>query len=280
MATSFYEIFWVFMTYSVLGWCMEVTYAAVCTGSFVNRGFLNGPVCPIYGVGVLLVLVLLWPLRGSALILFTGSVLVTTVLEFLVGWVLEKLFHDKWWDYSDLPFNIRGYVCLKFSLLWGLACMLIVRVIHPSVMALIRWMPHLFGVIAGGVLGAVFVGDLIITVIAVRRLSVRLRALEDLDHALDRLSERLGTELSENVLTIQEKADILGDRLGDTLDSGMEKAEDLRDELRARSQKLLEQSSYIHERIMKAYPQLGYQNHAAIMERLKRLRGERRNRKK
>lgn len=279
MVASFYEIFWVFLIYSFLGWCMEVTYAAVCDGIFVNRGFLNGPVCPIYGVGVLLVIALLWPLRGNSLILFLGSVIVTTILEFLVGWVLEKLFHDKWWDYSELPFNIKGYVCLKFSLLWGIACMLIVRVIHPSIMALIQWFPHLPGVIVGAVLGAVFIGDLIITVIAVRRLSIRLRALEELDHALDKLSETIGEELSERVLTLQEKADILGERLESSLDSGMEKAEDLRDELRARSQKLLEQRSYIHERIMKAYPQLGRQNHAAIMARLEKLRRERKNRK-
>ncbi|MGM9650092.1 MAG: hypothetical protein ACI3XY_09040 [Butyricicoccaceae bacterium] len=277
MVTGFYEVFWVFLIYSFLGWCMEVTYAAVCNGTFVNRGFLNGPVCPIYGVGVLLVIGLLWPLKENALILFVGSVIVTTVLEFLVGWVLEKLFHDKWWDYSDLPFNIKGYVCLKFSLLWGIACMLIVRVIHPSIMALIRWVPHLPGVIVGAALGTVFIGDLIITVIAVRKLSIRLHALEELDRALDNLSETIGEELSERVLTLQEKADILGEQL----ESSKAKAEDLRDELRARSQKLLEQSSYIHERIMKAYPQLGHQNHAAIMERLEHLREERKkNRKK
>lgn len=277
MVTGFYEVFWVFLIYSFLGWCMEVTYATVCNGTFVNRGFLNGPVCPIYGVGVLLVIGLLWPLKNNALILFVGSVVVTTALEFLVGWVLEKLFHDKWWDYSDLPFNIKGYVCLKFSLLWGIACMLIVRVIHPSIMALIRWFPHLPGVIVGAVLGAVFTGDLIITVIAVRRLSIRLRALEELDRALDNLSETIGEELSERVLTLQEKADILGEHL----ESSKAKAEDLRDELKARSQKLLEQSSYIHERIMKAYPQLGHQNHATIMERLEHLREERRkNRRK
>lgn len=277
MVTGFYEVFWVFLIYSFLGWCMEVTYAAVCNGTFVNRGFLNGPVCPIYGVGVLLVIGLLWPLKDNALILFVGSVIVTTVLEFLVGWVLEKLFHDKWWDYSDLPFNIKGYVCLKFSLLWGIACMLIVRVIHPSIMALIRWVPHLPGVIVGAALGAVFIGDLIITVIAVRKLSIRLHALEELDRALDNLSETIGEELSERVLTLQEKADILGEQL----ESSKAKAEDLRDELKARSQKLLEQSSYIHERIMKAYPQLGHQNHAAIMERLEDLREERKkNRRK
>lgn len=279
MVQNFYEVLWVFLIYSFLGWCTEVTYAAVCEGTFVNRGFLNGPVCPIYGVGVLLVLGILWPLKENLLILFFGSVLVTTVLEYLVGWVLEKLFHDKWWDYSDLPFNIHGYVCLKFSLLWGMACVLIVRVIHPSVMAAIDYLPRLPGTIAAGVLMAVFAGDLIITVIAVQRLSIRLRVLEELDSALDRLSEGIGEGLSEHVLTLQEKADILGDRLEDYLDSSMEKAEDLRAELRERSRTLLEQQSYIHERIMKAYPQLK-RNHRAIIARLEELRQERKKNRK
>ena len=126
MVTGFYEVFWVFLIYSFLGWCMEVTYAAVCNGTFVNRGFLNGPVCPIYGVGVLLVIGLLWPLKNNALILFVGSVVVTTALEFLVGWVLEKLFHAVWWDYSEMPFNLQGRVCLPCSLGFGAAGLLVI----------------------------------------------------------------------------------------------------------------------------------------------------------
>ncbi|MGN1030428.1 MAG: hypothetical protein ACI4PQ_02385 [Butyricicoccaceae bacterium] len=275
MITSFYDVYWVFLVYSFLGWCAEVIYAAVCSGQFVNRGFLNGPICPIYGIGVLLVIGALWPLRGNTPVLFVGSVLLTTVLEFLVGWVLEKLFHDKWWDYSDIPFNIKGYVCLKFSLMWGIACMIIVRIIHPSIMTLVHWLPHLIGVILGVIAGGVFLGDLIITVISVRRLSIRLRALEELDRALDNLSQTIGEELSDRVLTFQEKKDILGDRL----ESGKERAEELHDELKARSQKLLEQHPYIQERIMKAYPQLGHGSYASIMERLEELRRQRRRKK-
>ena len=90
---SLYQVFAYFLIYSCLGWCLEVIYAAVTTGKLINRGFLNGPVCPIYGFGVVTVILLLTPLQDHLAVLFFGSMLLTTVLEFLTGWVLERVFH-------------------------------------------------------------------------------------------------------------------------------------------------------------------------------------------
>ena len=119
---SWFQILWYFYIYGFLGWCSEVAFAAVAHGKFVNRGFVNGPICSIYGFGVMSVLLVLGPLKSSLWLLFGGSVLFTSAIEYLTGWVLEKVFHDKWWDYSKRPLNIKGYVCLEFSVLWGLAC--------------------------------------------------------------------------------------------------------------------------------------------------------------
>ena len=131
MPQNFYELVWIFIIYAFIGWCTEVSYAALDTGKFVNRGFLNGPYCPIYGCGVVIVVAILTPLKENLLILFAGSFLLTSVLEYITGYILEKVFHNKWWDYSDKPFNIKGYVCLKFSIYWGLACTFIMDIIHP-----------------------------------------------------------------------------------------------------------------------------------------------------
>ena len=98
------EFAWIFLIYGFLGWCTEVIFAGVNSGKFVNRGFLNGPICPIYGFGVLTAAKLLQPFDENLLLLFIGSVLITTLLEYLTGFLLEKLFHQKWWDYSALPF--------------------------------------------------------------------------------------------------------------------------------------------------------------------------------
>ena len=120
---SLYHILAFFLIYSCLGWCVEVVYAAATTGQLVNRGFLNGPVCPIYGFGMILVLFFLTPLEDNLLLLYLGGVILPSALELVGGWALYKLYRTRWWDYTDKPFNIGGYVCLEFSLMWGVGAM-------------------------------------------------------------------------------------------------------------------------------------------------------------
>lgn len=142
---SWFQILWYFYIYGFLGWCSEVAFAAVAHGKFVNRGFVNGPICSIYGFGVMSVLLVLGPLKSSLWLLFGGSVLFTSAIEYLTGWVLEKVFHDKWWDYSKRPLNIKGYVCLEFSVLWGLACVFVVDVFQPLVAKVVDLIPKKLG---------------------------------------------------------------------------------------------------------------------------------------
>ena len=142
------ETLWLFLIYAFLGWCTEVAFAAVTRGKFVNRGMANGPICPIYGFGVLAVLFCRQPFRGNFFLLFLGSVVVTSLLELVTGWALEKFFHDKWWDYSNEPFNIKGYICLEFSIIWGLACVLVVDVIHPMIRKLVDLIPVKYRLVA------------------------------------------------------------------------------------------------------------------------------------
>ena len=122
-----YYLLLYFFTYGFLGWCTEVAYATTKQGKFVNRGFLNGPICPIYGVGVSVVIYFLTPLSGNLIFLYVTSTILVTVLEGLTGYFMDKIFHHKWWDYSNQPLNIGGYVCLIFSLVWGVACVAIVK---------------------------------------------------------------------------------------------------------------------------------------------------------
>lgn len=113
--------------------------------AFVNRGFLNGPWCHVYGFGVVIVLAFLEPLKSNLLLLFLSSVVLTSALEWATGFVLEKIFHQRWWDYSDQPFNLNGYICLRFSIAWGLACLFVVKLLHPSVLLVIRLVPRGLG---------------------------------------------------------------------------------------------------------------------------------------
>ena len=198
---SLYHILAFFLIYSCLGWCVEVVYAAATTGQLVNRGFLNGPVCPIYGFGMILVLFFLTPLEDDLLLLYLGGVILPSALELVGGWALYKLYHTRWWDYTDKPFNIGGYVCLEFSLMWGVGAMVMVKVIHPTIAALVNIIPPLVGFVLICLLYAVYAADVVATAIAASDLARELDALEkvaDSMHAVsDAMTEILGTTAME-----------------------------------------------------------------------------------
>ena len=206
MPQNFYELVWIFIIYAFIGWCTEVSYAALDTGKFVNRGFLNGPYCPIYGCGVVIVVAILTPLKENLLILFAGSFLLTSVLEYITGYILEKVFHNKWWDYSDKPFNIKGYVCLKFSIYWGLACTFIMDIIHPIIYAAIRFIPFVLGVVLLSIIMCVFAADCIITVTTILKCNKRLKVMDEMAASIHRLSDEIGENIYENVTDVIEKS--------------------------------------------------------------------------
>ncbi len=207
MPQNFYELVWIFIIYAFIGWCTEVSYAALDTGKFVNRGFLNGPYCPIYGCGVVIVVAILTPLKENLLILFAGSFLLTSVLEYITGYILEKVFHNKWWDYSDKPFNIKGYVCLKFSIYWGLACTFIMDIIHPIIYAAIRFIPFMLGVVLLSIIMCVFAADCIITVTTILKFNKRLKVMDEMAASIHRLSDEIGENIYENVTDVIEKSE-------------------------------------------------------------------------
>lgn len=130
---SLYEALWFFIIYSFTGWLIEEVYIFMAYGELVKRGFLYGPIGPIYGFGMLMVILALTPIKKRLIPLLVGAILLTTVLEYVTGYVLDNVFHQRWWDYAGFPYNLDGYVCLKFSLAWGFMCVFIVRIVHPRV---------------------------------------------------------------------------------------------------------------------------------------------------
>ena len=202
-----YQLLWLFFIYAFLGWCTEVAYAALDTGKLVNRGFLNGPLCPIYGCGMAAVLTLLLPLQDNLLILFAGGMLLTTLIELVGGWALKTLFHTTWWDYSDKSFNLGGYICLEFSILWGIGATIMVRVVHPVVMKLVLAIPHKIGLALLGSMTALFVVDLVATLRVVAGLERDLGELDRIAEALRKGSDRLTEKVGGAALQADEKLD-------------------------------------------------------------------------
>ena len=247
MPQNIYQAVWIFIIYAFLGWCSEVAFAAVNKGKFVNRGFLNGPVCPIYGVGMLIVVLCLWNLRDRPLLLFLGSALLTTALEFVTGFVLERFFHDKWWDYSDMPFNIKGYVCLKFTILWGLAASFIIGAIHRFIYMLIEKTPFVLGVILLAVFSAAFIADFIVTLTALVKLPKKLKAMAEAERALRAVSDKIGENISDTTIAAKEKGEALAEENKPRLEELKAEYEKKKKELSA----MLERN-FVQRRIFKA----------------------------
>ena len=286
-----YRFVWIFFIYAFLGWCTEVSYAALVTGKFVNRGFLNGPVCPVYGFGVVIVLSCLTPLADNLPLLFLGSVILTSALEWLTGFVLEKLFHQRWWDYSDEPFNLGGYICLRFSVAWGFACMFVVKLLHPTVLLLIRLIPHTLGLVLLALMGTVMAVDLAATVSTISKLNRRLEQIDQLAAKIKEASNEFGENLAERVLDAAEQGagwkedmDELSFRLAERraeLADQREEWEQHREEQRAQIRRQLEEwrraMQELHDgdffgrrRLLKAFPRLRSIDHGSTLERLRR----------
>lgn len=267
MPQNIYQAVWIFIIYAFLGWCSEVAFAAVNKGKFVNRGFLNGPVCPIYGVGMLIVVLCLWNLRDRPLLLFLGSALLTTALEFVTGFVLERFFHDKWWDYSDMPFNIKGYVCLKFTILWGLAASFIIGAIHRFIYMLIEKTPFVLGVILLAVFSAAFIADFTVTLTALVKLPKKLKAMAEAERALRAVSDKIGENISDTTIAAKEKGEALAEENKPRLEELKAEYEKKKKEFSA----MLERN-FVQRRIFKAFPNLKNGRYEAIFDRISELK--------
>lgn len=265
-----YHYLWFFVMYALIGWGVEVVYAVVTTGQFVNRGFLNGPVCPIYGFGVVTILLCLSPIADNLLLLFVGSVLLTSLLEGVTGFVLEKAFQSKWWDYSDKPFNISGYICLSFSLMWGLGCIFVIKQIHPLIMQFVFWIPSILGMIILIIVLFLFMADSIVTVVSVMGLNKHLDQLEKVAERLNHLSNEMGESISKNTLAIMDMNEDLKIKL-----------EERRPEIEAlleRQRELLSKRKFAYRRLIRAFPTIKSSRFSKSLEWIKEELGNRKDR--
>lgn len=248
MEYSVLEYLWFFIIYSFLGWSVEVAFHTVTSGKFINRGFLNGPVCPIYGFGMIILIFLLGSLVNNFIILFIGSFLLTTILEFITGFILEKIFDTKWWDYSDNPFNIKGYVCLSFSILWGLAAVFVLNILHPTINKFISFLDNKIGNILLVLLIAYFIADFIVTIQGILKINKHIRLLDKIAKRLKSYSDDVG----ENIYKEMTKAIKTKDNASSKLN---EKKREIA-KLQAEYDNLLKNKHFIHKRLEKSFPNI------------------------
>ena len=302
MGYTWIQMGWIVLIYSCLGWCCEVAFAALKTGKFVNRGFLNGPVCPIYGFGVLSVVLVLEPVKDNLLLLFFGSMVFTSLLEFIAGFAMERIFHDKWWDYSNNPFNIKGYICLEFSIIWGIACVLVVDVIHPIIMKLVNAVPHTLGLWLMAALYVILAADAVLTLVELLKLPKRFKAMEELEAAITAVSDAMGENIYDAVERGRQRSEAFNEKHPDIAEKSREYMTDIREKRNEINQKAKEREdagkealaarkaelearlarlkgrNIVHRRIANAYPQLlEGKNNGANFRKLKESWERRRN---
>lgn len=194
--TQLVYAYFYFILYSMMGWVCETTYVSIGKGHFVNRGFLYGPYIPIYGFGSLIAL---YPLGGhvadhphNPLFIFFIGGLLCTVLEYITSWLMEVLFHMRWWDYSNKKFNIHGRVCLLNSTLFGIMLLVLVYIVHPFFeKAQGQRIPWEYVSIFTFVFTIVFVIDLIFTLIALMH---RKHVIEHIQRDLEQFQAQFEKE--------------------------------------------------------------------------------------
>ncbi|MEA5026454.1 MAG: putative ABC transporter permease [Erysipelotrichaceae bacterium] len=174
---SIYEIWASFLIYSFCGWLMETVLVSYKEKKFVNRGFLNGPFCPIYGVGMIGISLVCSPFLGNYLVLFLLGMMTATTVEYLTAWLLELLFDATWWDYSQKKFNIKGRVCLSVSLFWGILAVLFISFVQPAVFSFLSRISTIYLEYFFYLSLLIFMTDVIFSVVAAAKLTTRIKAM-------------------------------------------------------------------------------------------------------
>lgn len=178
LGISFYLLMNYLIIYSVVGWIWESCYMSVLERKIVNRGYVTGPVCTIYGVGAIALYLLLRPFAGNHVVLFFVGAFVATVLEYVTAVVMEGIFHTSWWDYTDQKFNYNGRICLSSTIAWGAASVLLFTVLQPTVDRVVALYPESVGRIAVIICAVVYAVDFTFATIAAADLSKKLEKMD------------------------------------------------------------------------------------------------------
>ncbi|WP_304263450.1 putative ABC transporter permease [Kallipyga massiliensis] len=298
---TYYQICWYFLIYSFGGWIVEVIFHAITLGKVVNRGFLNGPVCPVYGFGVLSVFTAINLMQSNgqrlnSLEIFLFGVILATLVELLAGWLLDRCFHARWWDYSTKPFNFRGYICLEFSLIWGLAILFVVHIFQTFVdHHTVESLAPREGWILLALLYAFYLADFVVTLAIIRGFNKTLTKLDQIQSDMrivsDRISERVGTRTLETAQIVDEgklqsklaKAelkDLIREKKADlevvqsikqkeTLIDLKDKFDALQGEFDRISSSLTSASYFGQGRLLKAFPGMKHQKYPELVKALK-----------
>lgn len=165
-----------FFIYSFLGWLMEVLCKLFEKKKFINRGFLVGPICPIYGFGVLFIILFIGTKTDDVLSVFLKAILICSILEYLTSYLMEKLFDARWWDYSKRKFNINGRICLETMVPFGVIGCFIIYLLHPLVIKAVNFMNTFFIIFFSILFIIIFIVDFFISFKVMFKIKVHIKS--------------------------------------------------------------------------------------------------------
>lgn len=266
---SLYQMFLMFCFWSFIGWCVEVVDMTYETGEYQNRGFLNMPICPIEGLGVIMVSVFFRPIRQTVIPLFLACTILCTLFELFVGWGMEKLFHARWWDYSHMKFNYKGYICLRNSVFFGAGCVFCLRYVQPMVERAIDAIPVKAGFIIVIVMAVLIAVDTFISLLTVKKLTDKIKRIDEISHILLSGSVKVGMRLASGTLKVKSNVN----RIKDAKDNVVERVKDKGDanieKLRNEYSRLITEKDAATERIIRAFPKLRSNRYSEALQLLK-----------
>lgn len=167
-----------FIIYSIIGWFTETIFIMIKTKKFIDRGFLIGPYCPIYGFGSLTMIFYLTQYKDNILTIFLLGVVICSILEYLTSYIMEVLFKTRWWDYSNNKFNLNGRICGQNCLLFGLGGIVVLYIIHPTLTKLITAIPNNFFTIITIIVLIIFIIDIIFSLNVITRFKKTLTTID------------------------------------------------------------------------------------------------------
>lgn len=202
-SNSLYRLMCYFVIFSFFGWLMETVRVSLREKRYVNRGFAEGPYCPIYGFGMCFVIVFLTGMKNNIPLLFICGMALTTALEYFSAYLLEVIFKATWWDYSYKRFNLKGRICLDISIAWGVLSVVMIELVVPFLDRVIDLIPSLIGQTAVLTITAFIAIDVVLTansIFSFKKLLVRLEAVSrDIKLELDEFSDRFSENLREHI---------------------------------------------------------------------------------
>ncbi len=201
------------MVYSFIGWIYESIVVSVEERRLVNRGFLNGPICPVYGFGGLIIISLLYNKVENTFVLFLICMVITTTLEYITAIILEKVFDARWWDYSNYPLNFQGRICLLGAVVFGILGVLALRHWHPFLLNLLEIIPPWVLVVIFCIWFLAFVVDMVVTIRHLFRLNNRLQEIQGVVNSFLEQYAKRAEELKASAFERLEESEFYTERI-------------------------------------------------------------------